>query len=114
VLRRNTKTPLRSRGAGDFATNAANSKRPQLERATTSLKAIDSSISAPPWRVDRYDDSGVECVWTGFLEQLAVLNLESNQLTAVPHSIGKLGALEELVLSHNKMETVPSSIGSLR
>jgi hypothetical protein len=48
------------------------------------------------------------------LEQLEVLNLINNHLTAIPDAIAQLRNLKSLDLSYNRLTTVPGAIGQLQ
>ncbi|KAF9209690.1 hypothetical protein BGZ49_002121 [Haplosporangium sp. Z 27] len=48
------------------------------------------------------------------MTKLKILAMESNQLTTLPESMGRLGNLCELRLSDNNIRTLPPSIGSIR
>ena len=49
----------------------------------------------------------------GKLSALVVLNLSGNELTSLPRSIGELSALEVLNVDTNQLTSLPESIGEL-
>ena len=50
----------------------------------------------------------------GQLQQLEVLELRGNQLSALPPEIGNLQQLQRLLLENNKLKTLPAEMGNLQ
>ncbi|MBS0289001.1 MAG: leucine-rich repeat domain-containing protein [Proteobacteria bacterium] len=71
------------------------------------LNCADSRLTRFPESVLK--DKALEGFWRG----LTVLNLNNNQLHALPDAIGMLSALKVLYVDNNKLSVLPSTIGEL-